>query len=296
MSIKNPLGTIQEQSRELVTGEFSVAAVVTNGAAWLLALLMVFPLYYLFASSGFHSGQMYSSPPKLTPGAFAQYIANYTQLFATTFPRNFLNSLIYAVGSVTGVVCLATLAGYAYAMFEFRGRSVLFYVTLASLAIPYQLLAIPLYNIMNSLNLLNSYVGLILPTVAGPIGVFFMKQNLEASLIEDMLRSARIDGASEGQIFYHIVWPLARPGMAALAILVFLWRMQDLFWPLIVLQSEEMRVGTMFLESHAQSTANSPAAWELLLPAAFIMTIPTLLLFLFAQKHFVKGLMAGSVK
>lgn len=296
MSVKNQLVEFREQGREVISDRLSLSAVLANWSAWLLALVMIFPLYYLFASSGFHSGQMYNLPPKLTPGALDQYIANYAQLLATTFPRNFLNSLIYAAGSVLGVVSLATLAGYAYAMFSFRGRSLLFYITLASLAIPYQLLAIPLYNIMNSVGLLNSYVGLILPTIAGPIGVFFMKQNLEASLIDDMLQSARIDGASEGQIFYHIVWPLARPGMAALAVLVFLWRMQDLFWPLIALQSKDMRVGTMFLEAHAQSTANSPAAWELLLPAAFIMTLPVLVLFLFAQRHFVKGLMAGSVK
>lgn len=296
MSIENRVESVRERSRTVVEDYVTMPAILSNVSAWMLALLLVFPLYYLFAASGFHSGQMYTYPPKLTPGGLEQYIANYMALLETTFPRNFLNSLIYSIGSVIGVVSLATLAGYAYAMFSFRGRTALFYLTLASLAIPYQLLAIPLYNIMNSLGLLNSYVGLILPTIAGPIGVFFMKQNLEASLIEDMIRGARIDGASEGQIFYHIVWPLARPGMAALAILVFLWRMQDLFWPLIVLQSEEMRVGTMFLEANAQSTANSPAAWELLLPAAFIMTIPVLILFLFAQKHFVKGLMAGSVK
>jgi len=265
-----------------------------NGLALIGAITFGFPLYFGFVTSTLGTNQIFQFPPRLLPGD--QFIENYsTLLLETGFPRSMLNSLFFAGTTTIGVLVLATMAGYAFAKFEFAGRDPLFYVALITLAIPFQLLAIPLFNLLVSYNLVDTWPGLILPALATPIGLFFMKQNIEQTIQDDMLNSARIDGASEFQIFYHIVVPLVRPGLAALAVLMFLQRWNSLFWPLIVMRSEQNQVVTMFLASlHGGVTARTP--WEILLPGAVIATIPVLLMFIFMQNHFIQGLTQGSMK
>lgn len=265
-----------------------------NILALIGAVIFAFPFYYILVASSFAEGVIYQFPPKLTPGA--QYIQNFsTLLFETQFPRSMLNSLIYATFSTIGVLVVATTSGYAFAKFEFPGRTPLFYVTLATLAIPFQLIAIPLFSLLVDFGLANTFIGLVLPAVAHPLGVFFMRQNIEQTILDDMLNSARMDGASELQIFRYIILPLIRPGLAALAVLMFMLRMNELFWPLVVMRSEANSVATMFL-STLLGGPESPPDWTIMMPAALLASIPVLLVFIFLQKHFVEGLLAGSVK
>jgi len=265
-----------------------------NVLAILGAIVFAFPFYYILVASSFAEGVIRRFPPKLTPGNM--FVENLTSLLTeTNFLQSVLNSLIYAGLSTVGVLIVATTAGYAFAKYKFPGREPLFYVTLVTLAIPFQLIAIPLFKLLVDVNLADTFVGLILPAVAHPLGVFFMRQNIEQTILDDTLNSARIDGASEFQIFYRIVLPLIRPGLAALAVLMFMLRMNELFWPLVVMRSESNAVATMFL-STMLGGPESPANWTLLMPAALLASLPVLLVFIFLQKHFVKGLLAGSVK
>jgi lactose/L-arabinose transport system permease protein len=265
-----------------------------NVLAILGAILFAFPFYFMVVGSTLPSNQFLQFPPQLLPGG--QFVENYTKsLLETNFLRALLNSLIYAIFSTIGVLVLATCAGYAFAKFAFPGHDALFYSTLVTLAIPFQLIAIPLFKLLTDFGLVDSFPGLILPAIAHPIGVFFMKQNIEQTIIDDMLNSARIDGASESQIFLKIVLPLVRPGLAALAVLMFLLRMNGLFWPLVVMRSEQNQVATVFL-AKLHGGPQAPTAWETMLPAAVVATLPVLLVFIFLQKHFVKGLLAGTTK
>jgi len=272
----------------------SLTGLSVNALAILGGVIFAFPFYYILVASTFAEGVIRRFPPKLTPGGM--FVRNLTNLMAQTdFLRSLLNSLIYAGFSTIGVLIVATTSGYAFAKYKFPGREPLFYVTLVTLAIPFQLIAIPLFKLLVDFNLADTFIGLILPAVAHPLGVFFMRQNMEQTILDDTLNSARIDGASEIGIFYHIVLPLIRPGLAALAVLMFMLRMNELFWPLVVMRSESNGVATMFL-STMLGGPESPANWTLLMPAALLASLPVLLVFIFLQKHFVRGLLAGSVK
>jgi len=272
----------------------SLTGLSVNALAILGGVIFAFPFYYILVASTFAEGVIRRFPPKLTPGGM--FVRNLTNLMAQTdFLRSLLNSLIYAGFSTVGVLIVATTSGYAFAKYKFPGREPLFYVTLVTLAIPFQLIAIPLFKLLVDFNLADTFIGLILPAVAHPLGVFFMRQNMEQTILDDTLNSARIDGASEIGIFYHIVLPLIRPGLAALAVLMFMLRMNELFWPLVVMRSESNGVATMFL-STMLGGPESPANWTLLMPAALLASLPVLLVFIFLQKHFVRGLLAGSVK
>ena len=265
-----------------------------NGLAIAGAIVFAFPLYFLAVTSTLPINEMFSFPPRLLPGS--QFIENYNQLFfETNFLQSMLNSFIYAGGSTIGVLVVSTTAGYGLAKFEFFGRDPLFYMVLITLAIPFQLLSIPLFQLLVDFGLINTYTGLILPALATPIGLFFMKQNIEQTIPDDMLNSARMDGASEFQTFYHIVLPLLRPGLAALAVLMFLLRWNALYWPLIVMRSEEKYVLTVFLANIAGGVS-SRTPWDIIMPAALVATIPILLIFIFMQKHFVEGLVSGSLR
>jgi len=230
----------------------SLTGLSVNALAILGGVIFAFPFYYILVASTFAEGVIRRFPPKLTPGGM--FVRNLTNLMAQTdFLRSLLNSLIYAGFSTVGVLIVATTSGYAFAKYKFPGREPLFYVTLVTLAIPFQLIAIPLFKLLVDVNLADTFVGLILPAVAHPLGVFFMRQNIEQTILDDTLNSARIDGASEFQIFYRIVLPLIRPGLAALAVLMFMLRMNELFWPLVVMRSESNAVATMFLSSQKGS-------------------------------------------
>lgn len=257
------------------------------------AVLSAFPMYYMFVSSTFAPGSFFQFPPKLIPGA--NLVENYIMtLTETRFPRALLNSLIFAVGSTIGVLVVATTAGYSFAMYQYPGRKPLFYITLVALAIPFQLIAIPLFTLLVEINLVDTYIGAILPALVHPVAVVFMKQNIEQTIVEDLLNSARMDGASEFQIFFKIVLPLIKPALAALAILMFLRRMNVLFWPLVVFRSPEMAVATQFIANNRGIVV--PTNWQIVMPASVMATIPVLLIFLFLQQYFIKGLLSGAVK
>jgi lactose/L-arabinose transport system permease protein len=122
-----------------------------------------------------------------------------------------------------------------------------------------------------------------------------MKQNIEQTILTDMLNGARVDGASELEIFYKIVLPLIRPALAALAVFLFLYRMNELFWPLIIMRSPDHQLATTFISNNIGGL-ETPTTWTVVMPAAFLATVPVLLVFIFLQKQFIKGLLAGSVK
>jgi ABC-type glycerol-3-phosphate transport system permease component len=290
--MKRVRGMLTETSRKslfTLLRPYSVKAIVLFGA-----LIFAIPYYYMTISSTFATEQFFFFPPRLIPGP--NLVENYTTLlFETRFARTLLNSVIFASLSTIGIVSTGTLAGYAFAKFSFPGRKPLFYLTLSTLAFPFQLIAIPLFELLVSFRLVDTWAGLVLPTLSGPIGVFFMKQNIEANIVDSLLKSARIDGASEFQTFYHIVLPLLKPGMAALGVLMFFRRIQGLFWPLIAVRSPSKQVATVFIEN-LSGGAISPNIWTQMMPALVLATFPALILFIFVQDYFIKGMVGGHAK
>jgi len=265
----------------------------TNAIILLGVFLSAFPIYYMTISSTFSLQQFFQFPPRLIPGG--HFVENYRHLFIETlFLRTPATTQIYTTAATIGTVIVATMAGYAFSMFEFRGRKPIFALILAMMSIPFQLIAIALFNILINLGLIDTLIGGILPILIFPIVILIMKQNFDQMDIENILRSARIDGASEFQIFYHIALPVMRPAIAAATIITFLWRAGELFWPLVVFRSQEMHTVTVFIAN--QIGYRTSTDWTVVIPAGLILTIPSIIVAIYFQRHFVKGMMAGSTK
>lgn len=212
-------------------------------------------------------------------------------LGATSFVRWTLNSLVYAGVSVVVVLLTSAMAGYAFAKKRFPGRDALMWSFLATLMVPTQATLIPLFVLMAGMDGVDTYWGLIVPTLANSQAVFLMRQFI-TTLPDELFEAARIDGAGEWTVFWRIVLPLIRPILATLGIFVFLWHWNDFLWPLIIAQSDGMRTLTVGLSvMNAENVTNAT-----LMAGAAISVIPCLLIFAFLQRYLVNSIATTGIK
>ena len=257
-----------------------------------LALLFLAPLWIMAVFSTHPETAIFSpNPPLWFGGAFLE---NFRGLQAdTNFIRTLFNSTAIATLYTVFSMLLTSMGGYAFAKFEFPGKNWLFGLILATLTIPAFVTIIPQFILVaRDLKLSNTYWAVILPTLANTIGIFYMRQAFQ-TVPSDLLNAARIDGASEGRIFWQIALPIVRPALAALAILLFLASWNDYLWPLIVLTQKDSYTMPVALGTLVGLTRVS---WGGIMVGTAIATIPFLALFLSLQRHFVAGIAGGAVK
>jgi ABC-type glycerol-3-phosphate transport system permease component len=256
----------------------------------LVAVVAVFPFYWMVVGSFMAPAELFAAVPKLWPASFDT--STYTRIFQLVpMARYFLNSVIVSLSTTVIAVFLCSMAGYAFARLTFFGQGVLFLLILAALMVPYQATIVPLFVMFANWNLLNSYVGIILPGVVSAFGVFMMTQFFQ-TLPKEMREAAIVDGAGEFRIFARIYLPLARPAVATLALFVFMDSWDQLLWPMIVAPNPDMRtlqVGLAFIRQAAPIENQVMAA-------IVITVIPVILAFLITQKQFIAGIAAGAVK
>ncbi len=255
---------------------------------WLLPLIAVF-LTSVRSLQDINSGNYWGIPTQI------EFVHNYLAVFRQTpMLRYLFNSLVITVPSVIGAISLATIAGFALAKYRFRGNTLLFAIFVGGNFVPFQILMVPVRNFSLNLGLYNTYAALILFYIAFQSGfcVFFMR-NFISELPDDLLESARTEGVSEWRIFIHIVLPLVRPALAALAVLIFTYVWNDYFWALVLVQSDTVRPVTTALQA---LQGQFVASWQLVSAAAIIAAVPPVVLFFMMQKHFVAGLTLGATK
>jgi len=263
----------------------------------LTSLAMIAPFYWAVATSFKPTPDVFASPPKLIPSPWT--LQGYRDVFTLLpFPRYLLNSVIVTGAIVALNIVFDTAAAYAFAKLRFPGRNLLFFLLLITLMVPYQVNLIPLYRLMVSLHKIspalgvNTYSAMILPSMIQVFGIFLMRQFLQ-SIPDEVLESARVDGASELQILRKLVFPIAAPGMATLAIFTFLGAWNDFLWPLIVTNSDTVRTLPVGLALLARkNTVN----WTDTMAGTVLAAGPMILVFLILQRRFIEGLTAGSVK
>ena len=261
------------------------------------ALLMIAPFLWSISTSLKQPGDVFAYPPRFLPDpvTFQNYVDVFTKL---TFGRYFLNSVIVTGSVVILNVLFGTAAAYAFAKLRFPGRDAIFFLLLLTLMVPFQVNLIPLYKIMVELHKAlppsgaDTYFGIVAPSAIQVFGIFLMRQFLQ-SIPDEILESARMDGASEWRILRSIVFPVARPGMATLAIFTFLGAWNDFLWPLIVTNSDEMRTMPVGLALLARKNASN---WGDTMAGTVLTAAPLILMFLVLQRRFIEGLTAGSVK
>ncbi len=268
-------------------------------SAFLLAasLLMIVPFLWALSTSFKLPGDVFAYPPRFLPDPFT--MANYGNVITKIpFPRYFLNSAIVTGSIVLLNVLFGTAAAYAFAKLRFPGRDAIFFLLLLTLMVPFQVNLIPLFKMMVELHKAvpplgaNTYFGLIAPSAVSVFGIFLMRGFLR-SIPDEILESARMDGASEARVLRSIVFPLAVPGMATLAIFTFLGAWNDFLWPLVVTSSEDMRTLPLGLALLARRNSSD---WGTTMAGTIVTAAPMIVIFLLMQRRFIEGLTAGAVK
>lgn len=199
------------------------------------------------------------------------------------FIRNALNSLIVASSVAFFTVLLSAVTGYGLAKFKFRGRNLVFMLIMATMMIPFEAIMIPLYMVVMRMGMQDTYAGLILPFLANAFGVFLMRQYL-ITFPDEILDAARIDGAGELRIFNTIVLPSSGPAIATLAIMSFRAQWDSLLWPLLVIQSDEMKTIPLYITRYMAETHSDEG---IMMAVAVLASLPMIILFLTLSKYFV---------
>lgn len=270
-----------------------VAAIGLTGFLSILAVLSVFPLYWAFATSFLPASEINGGAQTLLP--LAPTIENYLALFSETqFTTVIWNSAIVSIVVTVFGTVFAAAAGYAFGKLHFRGRNTLFLVLLLTMMIP-TLVIVPVnFILMSNLGLLNTLWSVILPQLTPAFGIFWMRQYAMTAIPDTVLEAAEIDGAGTLRTFWQVGLPMMRPGLAGLAIFLFMQSWNQLLLPLTYLQSNEMQTYPVFL-SNLNSSYAMPQT-NLALATAVLSTIPLLIVFIFGQRHFVAGVTSGAVK
>lgn len=263
---------------------------------WLLIMVgvsavTVLPFLFMASTSLTESYVMMSYPPRLLPPnpTLDNYYNIIFQFQGGLFGRWFFNSALTTAAVTIGCVLLSTLAGYLFAKKEFIGRDVVFTLILATLMVPGAVTLIPAFQVTRMLSLYDTYGALIVPGLASPIGIFMMRQFI-SSLPSELIEAAKIDGASEIGIFWRIIMPLSKPGMAALGIFTALGAWNSLLWPLVVLRSTEMHTLVVGLATiQGQFVVN----YGLVMAGSVLTILPMLVLYVLFQPYFIEGLRIG---
>jgi multiple sugar transport system permease protein len=255
------------------------------------AVIALLPTVWMISASLMSTGESTSYPPRFFP--HAPTLEHYRTLFSRLSLGRYLgNSALVSISVTILSLLVNSLAGYALAKLRFRGRDRLFRALALGLVVPVQVSMLPLFLLMKSLHLVNTYWGVIIPGMASIFGIFLIRQ-YALGIPEDLLDAARVDGASELRIYRSVVLPVIAPILATLAIWTFLATWNDFMWPLIVLSDERRFTLPVALASlsgeHVQDT-------ELMMAGSVVTVLPVLIAFLVLQRYYVAGIMVGSVK
>ncbi|HEU5348687.1 MAG TPA: carbohydrate ABC transporter permease [Ktedonobacterales bacterium] len=258
-----------------------------------LACIMLFPFYWMVASSVKAPNELGAVPPIWWSAH--PTVAPYKTVFEVIpFARSLLNSVIVTVVTTTGILITSIMAGYVFAKHNFRGKNILFIAVLATMMVPQFVMLIPLYQMMNSLGLVNTYPGLILPNLANGFGIFLMRQFI-AGIPDELLEAARIDGASEWAVLWRVVVPLLRPAALALILFAFVFQWNNFLWPLTVVYSQDMSTVVLSLNS-LRTYTSSVALTNIVMAGAVIGILPSVALMLWIQKYFIEGISMTGIK
>lgn len=257
------------------------------------ALVSVFPFYWMFVIATNDKDAAFHIPPLLTPGA--QFFDNFSRVLERTdFFQALFNSVVVSSAVTVSVVFLCTLAGYAFAKYEFPLKNVLFVFVIATMLVPAQLGVLPQYVIMAKLHWIDSYKALIVPAMVNAFGIFWMRQYIASAVHSELLEAGRIDGGGHFRIFWNIAIPVVTPAMATLGILNFMNVWNDFFWPLVVLKNKENY--TIQLALQQLFTNKDGLDFGMIMSATFTATLPLLIVFLLFSRWVIAGLTSGAIK
>lgn len=256
-----------------------------------IALTMLVPFLWMLSTSLMDELEVYQFPPRFIPSLWKWN--NFAEAMTLQpFGRFFLNSLIVAIASVIGQLTFCSMAAYAFARLQFRGREKIFILYLGTMMIPAIVTIIPAFLIITSFGWMNTYWALFTPTLSSVWGIFLLRQFF-LTIPKEFEDAARVDGASELTIFLRVILPLSKPALATLTIFAFMGSWKDFLWPLIVTNRTDMRTVEVGIAAFSNLYTTD---WPHQMAAAVVVMLPIVLVFLFAQKYFVRGITMSGIK
>jgi multiple sugar transport system permease protein len=257
-----------------------------------LAAVMLLPLLWMVVTSLQTEAQTFHFPPILWPGTLR--FGNYADVLGqSAFGTWFWNTTVVTVTVVASNLVLCTLAAYAFARIRFLGRTFVYFVILATLMVPLQVVLIPTFLIVKELGLIDRLGALVVPNLVNVFGIFLLTQFFRTLPIE-LEEAARIDGASRLSILLRIVVPLSLPALATLAVIQFLWTWNDFLWPLVTILTNQDAFTLQLGLATFQGAHNTQ--WHLVSAANIMSMVPMIVLFLLAQRYFVRGIATQGLK
>lgn len=256
-----------------------------------LALSMLLPFLWMISTALMGEMEVYQFPPRFLPSEWRW--SNFGEAMRLQpFGRFFLNTALVAVVSVAGQLLFCSMAAYAFARLRFAGRDRLFAVYLATMMVPAIVTVIPAFLIITTFGWINTYWALFTPTLSSVWGIFLMRQFF-LTIPRDLEDAARVDGASEWTIFWRIVLPLSRPALATLAVFAFMGSWKDFLWPLLVTNRTEMRTVEVGIAGFSTMYTTD---WPHQMAAAVVVMLPIVIVFIVAQRYFVRGITLTGLK
>jgi multiple sugar transport system permease protein len=255
-------------------------------------VFFIFPVMWAVASSFKNPQEVLKVPPTFFPEKLSNF-ANYTEVFGRTdFLRFILNSFLLCSAVVTISLFFSALAGYGFAKFNFPLKELCFFGVIGVLMVPFQSVAVPLFINLQKLRLVDTFLGLLLPLMISAFGVLLMREGI-STIPNDYIDAARIDGCSEFRIFLTVILPMAKPSLAALAIIKFMWTWNEFFWPLLVITTPSKATVTLgisyFTNVHFRE-------YHLIMPAAVLSMLPLFLLFAVLRRWMIEALSGIGLK
>lgn len=275
--------------------QYKVTGAYRIGFLIVISLIMALPFLWMFSTSFKPFDHVFSYPPKFMPDAFQW--SNYIHAWnSSPFARYFANSIFTTVAILLFQLVSAVMAAYAFARLRFRGNNVLFLIVLATMMIPIQATFIPNFLIIKQFGWFDTYWGLIVPFCGNAFGIFMLRQAF-MQVPKELEEAARLDGCGHLKIIWHVILPLSLATLFTYALLSFIWHYNDFFWPLIATNSEELRTLQVGLSSMIMEEGGSKGTqWNLIMAASTMVISPLLILFIFVQKHIVKGIATTGIK
>lgn len=258
---------------------------------FLLVLFVLFPIFWMVTSAFKTSAEIIQPVPTVFPKNFV--LDNFRKILTDKyFPRYFLNSITIACVVTLVAVLGSTLMGYVFAKFTFPLKNIFFYLILITIMIPFEATVVPLYLIVRSMKAINTYWGLIFPSIISSFGIFFMRQNLE-QIPDSLIEAAKIDGAGNYFILGKIIFPLATSSISVLAVLLFLIEWSSYLWPLLIATKKEMfvlEIGLTLLQDEYITD------YGIMMTGCLIALIPAMILFLIFRRNIMEGIATTGIK
>lgn len=249
------------------------------------SLIMLLPFFWMLSTSFKQSSELFTYPPTWIPETLE--FSNYQDAMTSMpFDRFYFNSLFVASAVTIIQILTSSLAAFAFARLQFRGRDTIFLLYIAALMIPFPVLLIPNFIIVNRLDWLDTYWALIIPPAFSAFSTFLLRQHFK-TLPMDLDEAARIDGATSLRIWWSVILPMSKTAIAAISILIFLNSWNDFLWPLVVTNSDEMQTVPVGLNSFQGQYS---VKWNLLMAAAVVAMMPVIIVYALAQKWFIRGI------